>query len=267
MNLQVSDGCFSYKADKPILRNLNFELNEGQILCVLGQNGAGKTTLLRCLTGFLKWNSGYTYFNGKQMNGISSLAKVSYVPQVHPVIFPYTAVEMVCMGKAKSKRFFELPTYMDREQAIEILKSIGIEELMHRKCSQMSGGQLQLVYLARALIDDPELLILDEPESHLDFKNQALIFDIITGLVKSKRLSCIINTHYPEHALRISDYSLFLGSNGRYVFGESSLVINEDNIKRFFDISVRILDLKHFGVDQKTFVIGRNQENIISGDF
>jgi iron complex transport system ATP-binding protein len=166
------------------------------------------------------------------------------------------------MGKAKSKRFFEMPSKLDREQAMESLECVGIQALAHRKCSQMSGGQLQLVYLARALVGSPELLILDEPESHLDFRNQALIFDKISALVEAKGLSCIINTHHPEHALRISDLSLLIGHGGCYEFGETSAVLNEENIHRFFGVSVRLLDLKPLGVEQKTFVIDRRPGNI-----
>ncbi len=263
MNLSVIEGSFSYQPDKPILKNLNFQLSEGQVLCVLGQNGAGKTTLLRCLTGFLKWNSGHAELNGQRIDGIKSLTQIAYVPQAHPAVFPYTALEMVCMGKAKSKSFFEMPSRLDREQAMESLESVGMQGLAHRKCSQMSGGQLQLVYLARALVGSPELLILDEPESHLDFRNQALIFDKITELVGLKRLSCIINTHNPEHALRISDLSLLIGYDGCYEFGKTSDVLNEENIHRFFGVFVKLLDLKPLGVEQKTFVIDRRSGNIL----
>jgi iron complex transport system ATP-binding protein len=232
-------------------------MEDGQILCVLGQNGAGKTTLLRCLTGFLKWQSGYTQLNGKQIDGIHALSQIAYVPQAHPVTFPYIALEMVCMGRAKSKHFFELPSKYDETLAMESLRSVGMQELAHRKCSQMSGGQLQLVYIARALVGNPELLILDEPESHLDFRNQALILEKLSALVEEKHLSCIINTHYPEHALRISNFSLLLGSEGRYTFGSTSIVLNEENIRQYFDIAVRLLDLRPLGVNQKTFVVDK----------
>jgi len=255
MKLEIVNGCFSYQKDQPLLNSLNLSLSEGQVLSVLGQNGIGKTTFLRCLTGVLKWQLGCSLYNGVQIDGIQKLANIAYVPQAHPVNFPYSALDMVCMGRTKSMGFFNMPSKLDRAIAMESLERVGIPHLAHRKCSQMSGGQLQLVYIARALSGAPELLILDEPESHLDFKNQALILEIITSLVGKSGLACIINTHNPEHALRISDYTLLLGPYGQYKFGKTLDVLSEESIMRFFDVSVKLLDLNALGVAQKTFVV------------
>lgn len=261
MKLEVINGCFSYHKGQVILNNLNLRIGGGQVLSVLGQNGIGKTTFLRCLTGILKWQSGYAQYNGEKIEGIKKLSKIAYVPQAHPVQFPYSAIDMVCMGRAKSMGFFDMPSKLDRSIAMESLERVGISNLAYRKCSQMSGGQLQLVYIARALSGNPELLILDEPESHLDFKNQALILEIISTFVDKNGLSCIINTHSPEHALSISDYTLLLGSEGRYIFGETQDVLNEENILKYFDVNVKLLDLNTLGVPQKTFVIDIKTNN------
>ena len=257
MNLEVKNGSFSYQPDRPILKNLEFQLSDGEILCILGQNGIGKTTLLRCLTGLLKWQSGHASLNGERINGIKSLSQIAYVPQVHPVMFPYTALDMVCMGRAKTKSFFEMPSKQDRQIALESLESVGLQEFADRKCSQMSGGQLQLVYIARALAGNPEILILDEPESHLDFKNQEIVLEKITSLVEKNGISCIINTHFPEHALRISSLTLLLGRDGDYVFGATDTVLSEENIRRYFEVPVRILDLSPLGIYQKTFILDK----------
>ena len=257
MKLEIKNGCFSYRKEQVLLKNLSFSLSDGQILSVLGQNGIGKTTLLRCLTGIIKWDSGCALFNGEKIDGIRKLKTIAYVPQAHPVTFSYTALDMVCMGRAKNMRFFDMPSRLDRTIAMESLECVGLKDLAHRKCSQMSGGQLQLVYIARALAGNPELLILDEPESHLDFKNQALILEKLTQLAQNNRLACIINTHNPEHALRISDYTLLLGAGGRFTFGQTTAVLNEDNIRQYFDVNVKMLDLNTFGLSQKTFVIDK----------
>jgi iron complex transport system ATP-binding protein len=119
----------------------------------------------------------------------------------------------------------------------------------------MSGGQLQMVYIARALAAEPKLLILDEPESHLDFKNQELIITKLKYLVKEKNISCIMNTHSPEHALRISDYILLFGKNGTYKFGETNDVLTENNINDFFEVKTKLLNLEPLGVKSKTFVL------------
>lgn len=248
-------GCFSYTEGKPILKDLSLTLDEGKFLCVLGQNGIGKTTFLRCLTGILKWQSGFVEVDGKQIEGISNIKDIAYVPQAHQVSFPYTALDMVCMGRTKHMGFFSMPSKIDREIARESLRQVGIEYLAERKCSQMSGGQLQMVYIARALASNPKLLILDEPEAHLDFKNQELVIRKLSELVKKKNISCIMNTHNPEHALRISDYSLLLGANGHYEFGDTNKILTESNISHFFEIETRILDLKAMGIDSKVFIL------------
>ena len=259
MTLEIINGSFSYTENQKLLENLNLHLNEGQILSVLGQNGIGKTTFLRCLTGTLRWRSGYALYNGKKLEGISKAANIAYVPQAHPVTFPYSALDMVCMGRAKSMGFFNMPSKLDRKIAMDSLARVGMQHLAYRKCSRMSGGQLQLVYIARALAGYPELLILDEPESHLDFKNQSLILNIITGLVSKNKIACIINTHHPEHALRISDYTLLLGEKGLYTFGKTQHILNEENIYKYFDMKVKLIDLKTLGVNQKTFVIDEKE--------
>lgn len=248
-------GCFSYIEDRPILKDLSLSLKEGKFLCVLGQNGIGKTTFLRCLTGILKWKSGFVKLNGKKIEGISNIKDVAYVPQAHQVSFPYTALDMVCMGRTKYMKFFSMPSKLDRAIALESLKQMGIGYLAERKCSQMSGGQLQMVYIARALASNPKLLILDEPEAHLDFKNQELILNKLNQFIKEKNISCIMNTHNPEHALRVSDYTLLLGSGATYEFGSTSEVLTEENISRFFEVKTRILDLKALGIDTKAFVL------------
>lgn len=255
MKLNVNNCSFSYVQNKPILKNLSFNLDTGKMLCVLGQNGIGKTTFLNCLTGILKWQSGYVSIKGKEIDGILKEPDVAYVPQVHGVKFPYSALDMVCMGRTKHMSFFATPSKLDKELAMECLNTVGIAHLSTQSCSQMSGGQLQLVYMARSLAGKPKLIILDEPETHLDFKNQNLIIRLIRSLVSDKKISCIMNTHSPAHALQISDNTLLLGKDGMYEFGNTCHILTEESINRFFDVSTKIVDLNPLGVDSKAFVL------------
>jgi iron complex transport system ATP-binding protein len=255
LKLSVVEGSFGYNEKNKILKNISFSLDDGKFLCVLGQNGVGKTTFLKCLTGILKWDSGYVTWNEDKIDGISNLKEVAYVPQAHSVSFPFTALDMVCMGRTKHMGFFSMPSKNDKKVAMNCLNEMGIESLANRKCSAMSGGQLQMVYIARALAAEPKLLILDEPESHLDFKNQELIITKLKYLVKEKNISCIMNTHSPEHALRISDYILLFGKNGTYKFGETNDVLTENNINDFFEVKTKLLNLEPLGVKSKTFVL------------
>ncbi|WP_027625960.1 ABC transporter ATP-binding protein [Clostridium lundense] len=254
MILEIKNGYFSYENNnEPILKDINFSLCEGEIMTILGQNGVGKTTLLKCITGILKWKSGSTLINGELINLNNGIKKMGYVPQAHPINFAYTVKEMILMGRASYIGLFSTPSKEDKLMAEEVMKDIGILHLKNRECSKLSGGQLQLVFIARALVSEPKILVLDEPESHLDFKNQLIMLDIIKNLTKTRGLACIFNTHYPEHALKISDKTLMISSEG-YVFGNTNEIITEKNIEHFFDVTAKILSFKEKNLDFKTIV-------------
>lgn len=243
MNLEIKNGNFGYLKDNLILKDINLKINDGEIFTILGQNGIGKTTLLKCLNGVLKWSSGEMYIGGKRVNSPKELKSIGYVPQAHNLSFPYSVRELTIMGRARYLGMFSTPSEKDQKLVEEVLNEIGILHLIDKKCSELSGGQLQMVFVARALVGTPEILILDEPESHLDFKNQAVILKLIVKLVRERGITCIFNTHYPEYALRISDRSMIMGKND-YITGKSSDIINENNLKKYFGIETKILDTK-----------------------
>ena len=253
MKLEVRNGAFAYKNGARLFSNVNFELHENQVLTILGQNGIGKTTLLKCMNGMLKWAEGGTYFNDRHIDAAGKLRELGYVPQAHPLSFSYSVRELVLMGRAKYIRPMAAPSKHDMEIADEAMEYVGITHLAERSCAQLSGGQLQLAFIARALAGEPQILILDEPESHLDFKNQLLILTLIEDMVANKNLSCIINTHFPEHALRISDKTLLLGGKD-YLFGDTAEVITEENIEKYFGIRAKILQLGEEYNNKKAFV-------------
>lgn len=248
MTIEVRKGCFHYSPEKQILRDINFILPRGRILTVLGQNGIGKTTLLKCIIGIYKWSRGKTLINGSPMRFAKDINKIGYVPQARELIFPYTAGEIVAMGRVKNVSFFSVPSKSDRKKIDEALETVGIPHLKHRLCSQLSGGQLQLVFIARAIAKEPEVLILDEPESHLDYKNQFAVLKTLKTLVQERGISCIMNTHYPDHALRISDQTLLFGKNthgeNTYIEDETKKIITEKNIRNYFNVEAKILTVK-----------------------
>lgn len=254
MELEIKNGCFGYTADNPILEKISFKLGQGKIMTVLGQNGTGKTTLLKCLMGLLKWQSGQTLIDGKPFYSMKECEGIGFVPQAHKTVFSFTVSEMTAIGRARHISVFGTPSKTDSEKVMHALETVGIAHLKDRLCSQLSGGQLQLVYIARALANEPKLLIMDEPESHLDFKNQMLILKLVQKLKIEKKISCIINTHYPEHAIRISDDTLLLGHRS-YIYGESSEIISEKNIKKFFEVNARIFSVPELSANTKVFTV------------
>ena len=169
MILEVKNGCFSY-GHREVLKNVSFDLEERKIMTVLGPNGVGKTTLLKCIMGFLRWDSGETVIakrNLKEYSDKELWREISYVPQAKQGVFSYGVLEMVVMGLDKENSFFYTPKKDQFDRANDMLKELGVGKLADWYCNELSGGELQMVMLARAMVSRPKLLILDEPESNL----------------------------------------------------------------------------------------------------
>jgi iron complex transport system ATP-binding protein len=242
--LTVEQGVFGYDKTTRIFNGISFKVETGKILTVLGPNGAGKTTLLRCMVGLLSWQKGRSLFEDVPVARIPApefWKKVSYVPQAKSFTVPYTVLEMVVMGRAPYIGMFAVPTREDYRYARETLMELGITHLENKRCSQISGGELQLALIARGLVSGPQLIILDEPESHLDFRNQLVVLERLKGIASQRGIACVINTHYPENALRISDFTLLLGRGGRYCHGPTREIITEANLQEFFGVRVKIV--------------------------
>lgn len=243
MNLTVKNGSFAYhKNAAPIFKNINFSVDSGEILAILGPNGAGKTTLLRCITGMLKWTGGESLLDNEPIRSMSAKklwSRMAYVPQAKAAASAYTAFETVLLGRSGSLNAFATPGRSDIQKAEEVMDQLGIRHLAEKKCSAISGGELQMVLIARALASEPQVLILDEPESNLDFKNQLIVLDAMTKLA-GEGMTCIFNTHYPAHALQRSGKALILSRGGACEFGPTSKVVTEDTIRRTFGVEAVI---------------------------
>ncbi len=246
MIFKVCNGSFGY-GDKKLFGNINFMLKQGEVLSILGANGVGKTTLLKCMMGLLSWDTGYsqiddTVIERKSENSIWK--KIGYVPQAKNSVSSLMAKDFVLLGRSSHLGLFGQPTAKDRKIAIEALEKINMGYLANKYCSKMSGGELQMILIARALSITPKMLVLDEPESNLDFKNQLMVLDTITNLSKKENISSIINTHYPTHAMHLSDKSLLLNSNGESISGVTRDVITEKTLRDIFKINVKIINNK-----------------------
>lgn len=266
MKLSVENGSFYYKKNKLIFENINFEVKEGEILAILGSNGAGKTTMLRCITGMLKWKCGKSLLDGEDiatMNARKLWSKMAYVPQAKNVASAYTALEMVLLGRSSHLNIFEAPKASDIKKALEVLEFLGISHLADKKCSEVSGGELQMILIAKALVAEPKVLILDEPESNLDFKNQLIVLDAMTNLAK-QGMACVFNTHYPAHALQRAQKSLILLKDGDYVFGATEAVVTEEHIQRAFGVNAVVNQVEVSGNIVKNVIpicIAATEEN------
>ena len=249
MNLTVKNGSFYYNKGTPIFNDINFSVDSGDILAILGPNGAGKTTMLRCITGMLKWRSGQSILDGESIHTMPAKklwSKMAYVPQAKSVTSAYTVLETVLLGRSSHMNVFASPKAEDIEMAKYALDLLGISHLADKKCSAISGGELQMVLIARALAAEPKILILDEPESNLDFKNQLVVLNAMTKLSQCG-MTCIFNTHYPAHALQRANKALILARGGEYIFGSTASVVTEENIRKTFGVEAVIGEIETAG--------------------
>lgn len=243
MRLTVSHAYFSYeKNGAPLLEDISFDLASGEKLAIMGQNGAGKTTLLRCLCGFLKWDKGTATLEGVDISSQSSekLFKVlSYVPQKRVLPPDISVYDMILMGRAGNISVFSLPGAADKEAANKVIDRLGLGSIAKKSCMALSGGQYQMVLIARAIVNDPKVMILDEPESNLDYQNQLLVLETIDKLSKDG-ITCIFNTHFPGNAVRWADKALMIAMDGSYVYDDIKKVITEENMRRFYGVDACI---------------------------
>ena len=245
--ITVKHAAFSYDGRNELFSDLSFSLSAGEVLTILGRNGIGKTTFLRCLLGILPWTRGECLVDGQRPDPTVVSDVIGYVPQSHAPAFPYTVFEMVMMGRARRIGLFRTPAAADRARVAELLDLVGILPLADRAATELSGGQLQMVYIARALAVEPKLMILDEPEAHLDFHNQMIVLRLLKKLSTEQNMTIVMNTHSPENALKISDKSLLM-RRGEYLFGTTAELLSEENLSRYYDIDCRITETRVDGV-------------------
>ncbi len=246
MSMQIINASFGYRKDKVIFNGIDMETAENGVLCILGRNGCGKTTMLKCLCGILRLNGGDIIIDGKSIVNMERheiASVVGYIPQEHNVGFAYKVLDVVLMGRAPHLSIFASPSEVDYRIAEEAIAMVGISYLSESKYTEISGGERQLVLVARTLAQQPKVLLMDEPTSHLDFRNQTLILKLIDKLAKSG-LSVIMTSHFPDHALSYSG-KIALMHNGRFLAqGKPAEVVTEQTLETVYGIGVKIFSIK-----------------------
>lgn len=248
--VRVKDASFSYE-ENDIFRNLSFDVSQGEIFCLLGPNGCGKTTLLDCILGLHNLKSGTIKVMGKNAGEIKPgrLARsIAYVPQKHERTFPYTVKEIVVMGRAAYLNIFESPSREDEDIAQESIERLGIEHLGERRYTELSGGETQLVMIARALAQQSPIIIMDEPTAHLDFRHELIIMEVITRLVREAGLSIIMATHFPNHAFYFQNSGIkttaaLLHNGGFLTKGAPEDVVGKDTIRELYGVNSDVISV------------------------
>ncbi len=241
---EVKNISFSYDGDE-IFSDISFSIDKGDVLCILGPNGTGKTTLIKCLNGLHDIDSGEILINGQSIKKLSFReisTHIGYIPQSHVPSFPFKVLDVVVMGRAPYLNLTDSPKKEDMEIALNSLKTLGIDHLKDKEYTNLSGGERQLVFLARVLCQKPDILILDEPTSHLDFGNQIKLLEIIDNLAKSG-LSIIMSSHFPDHAF-LSSTKVAIMKNKKFIdFGSPDDVVTESNLRKAYSIDVKLIEL------------------------
>ncbi|OCL91885.1 ABC transporter ATP-binding protein [Aliarcobacter thereius] len=243
--IEAKNISFSYKNNQ-VLDDINFELNQGDILSLLGKNGSGKTTLLKILLGIFK-SKGEVKILDKSIKEYSNkeLAKlISYVPQTHQIPFDYTIFDVVLMGRLPHIGLFSNYSSKDRDIAIKALEKVGILHLKEKIYSQVSGGERQLAFIARALTQSAKIIFMDEPVTGLDYGNQLKLLNFLKTLSK-EGYTFIKTTHYPEHALYASNKVMMLEKGKVLDFGDIEEKLTQENIKILYNIDVEIISKKN----------------------
>ena len=242
--IEVVNGSFSYNHKENIWENVNLQVNEGDCVCLLGANGCGKTTLLHTMCGAHPITGGQVLVNGKNIQdyAITELAQtVGIVYQDHTVSFPYTSLEVVRMGRAPYLSMFQTPSREDTLLAYEIMKELGIADIADKSYSKISGGQRQLVLIARTLCQQPDVILFDEPTSHLDFKNQAIVMKTLQKL-SDKGMTIVMTSHFPSHAWQVGTKVVLMGRKGIIDQGTPEEIMTEENLSNIYDVKVRIVN-------------------------
>lgn len=238
--ISIKNISFSYDTVRDTIKNISFNLNKGELIALLGPNGSGKTTILKCLNGTIKPKTGEIYIENHNIKNLSykEIAKfISVVPQEHFAIFSYLVIDIVAMGITPYLSFGRMPTKKDYRTAYTKLEFFNIQHLAEKNYNQLSGGEKQLVLIARALMQNTDYLIMDEPTSHLDFKNQHLLMKELKKLSENGK-GVITALHDPNLALRFCD-RIIMVKNGEVIFsGENTKVMNPQNLQILYDAPV-----------------------------
>lgn len=244
MKLAVRDLAFGYRGF-PVGQGVSFDLAPGEVLCLLGPNGCGKTTLFKTVLRLLAKQGGGVTFDGEDADALSRTAlarRIAYVPQAHVSVFPYAVTDMVLMGRTAHRGLFAAPSADDRARSAAALEELGIAELADRPYTRLSGGQRQLVLIARALAQDAPLIVLDEPTASLDFGNQLLVLEQVRRLAQAGR-GIMMATHDPDHAFACGTSVLALKDGTTAASGTVATTLTAPVLSDLYEVAVEVAEL------------------------
>jgi len=241
--LEVKDLSFSYDNSRIIFEKVNFSVDKGKVFTILGRNGAGKSTLLNCVANLFVPKSGEILLNGQQMKKmkLTDVAKViGYVPQVHNPAYSYTVRDFVVMGRTPYIGSLSKPSKSDYDKVDAVLEELNIMKLRDKTYTAISGGERQQVTIARAMVQEPQIILLDEPTAHLDYGNQLRTVKMIRRLA-DRGFGIIMTTHNPDHAMLLGDTVAILDKEGHLNVDKAENSLTEEALSDLYDIDLKMI--------------------------
>jgi iron complex transport system ATP-binding protein len=225
--IEVRDLAISL-GGKSILEGYSLDVAKGEVLAILGANGIGKTTLLNCIAGLRKPDAGI----------VNKAGLIGFVPQLFQATFAFSVLDIVLMGRARHLGLFGTPRRADYDIAERYLALMQVDHLRDRAFNALSGGQRQLVMIAQALASECAIMVLDEPCSALDYKNQAIVIATLRRLNREMGLTIVFTTHAPQHGLEVASHVLLMNDRIRYHHGPVDDVLTADNLSSLYDVPI-----------------------------
>ena len=255
MKLVVDRLSFGYLHGEQLLKEVSFSAQSGELISLLGPNGTGKTTLFRCILGQLR-AAGKIVLDGEPLYSLTPkalAAKVAYIPQSHSPAFSYPVEEMILMGAAAGLKWFQHPGKAEYARLDKVVENLGLQPLRHRAFDTLSGGEQQLVMMARAMMTDARVWLLDEPAANLDYGNQTRLMVLLQQLAEKGYL-LIQSTHSPQQAALYSSRVLALADGKLAGDGAPSEVLDADMIQTLYGLRVKICDIPSGGRSVRVFL-------------
>jgi len=241
MKLDARDLAFGYPGHS-VGRDVSLTVEPGEVLCLLGPNGCGKTTLFKTLLGLLPPQGGSVEIDGMALSGMKRVdvaRRIAYVPQAGAGIFPYSALDLVLMGRTAHRGLFAGPTREDRQIALRALDDLGIADLAARDVTRLSGGQRQLVLVARAVAQATPLIVMDEPTASLDFGNQVVVLSQVRRLAE-RGAGIVLSTHDPDHAFAVGKRVALMKDGAILAAGSPVEVLTPARLRTVYGVDVTI---------------------------
>ena len=243
MSLTVENLSFSYEQHE-VLHEISFTAQAGELLAILGPNGVGKTTLFKCVMGLERRYTGKILADGVDLSALSPRERahrVAAIPQAHPLSFRYSAFDMVLMGTSHTLSPFNLPGEKERAAARDAMARVNIGHLAERPFDHLSGGEQQLVFIARALAQQAKILLMDEPTASLDYGNRLHVLGVVRDLSRAG-YTILLSTHDPQHALWYADRALALKEGRMLALGTPRKIVTADLLQQLYGRRIDLVE-------------------------